>query len=173
MPIRFRCEYCDQLLGIARRKAGTLVCCPNCQRDVQVPADPASPLPVADPLPAAAPVGLFDRDDSDVLLQGGAPAATESSRAPAANGRGLAPPPAPPPPPGPWGSIGGRMGLDRWAPSPSNSGGAPAAGASGGYPPPNGVVLSPILATILTVVVILLVASAFGIGVLVGRSWAG
>ena len=28
MPIRFRCAYCNQLMGIARRKAGTVVRCP-------------------------------------------------------------------------------------------------------------------------------------------------
>jgi hypothetical protein len=147
--------------------------CPNCQREVLVPGESASPLPVAAPVaPAAPPVGLFDRDDFDALLQGGAPPATESSRAPA-NGRGLAPPAPPPPPPAPMASVGGPVGLDRWAPSPSNAGAAGAAAGGGSYPPPNGVVLSPVLATILTVVVILLVASAFGIGVLVGRSWAG
>ena len=30
MPIRFRCAYCNQLMGIARRKAGTVIRCPNC-----------------------------------------------------------------------------------------------------------------------------------------------
>jgi len=166
MPIRFRCEHCDQLLGIARRKAGTLVRCPNCQHDVQVPGESASPLPVAAPVAAPAPpVGLFDRDDFDVLLQGGAPPVTEGSRAPA-NGRGVAPPPPP------MASVGGTMGLDRWAPAPSNASGAGGGGgASGSYPAPAGVVLSPLMATALTVAVILLVASAFGVGVLVGRAW--
>jgi hypothetical protein len=37
MPIRFRCVHCKQLLGIARRKAGTLVRCPKCQQQVLVP----------------------------------------------------------------------------------------------------------------------------------------
>jgi hypothetical protein len=161
MPIRFRCEHCDQLMGIARRKAGTLVRCPNCQKEVHVPSDPAPPVPVAvaapaPPAVAAPPAGVFDRDDFDVLLQGGAPAATESSRARAANGRGA-----------PVASVGGTMGLDRWGPAH-----APSASASGSYPPPPaGVVLSPLLATILTVAVILLLASAFGAGVLVGRAW--
>src|SRR5262245_16286190 len=147
MPIRFRCEHCDQLMGIARRKAGTLVRCPNCQRDVQVPTEPAAPLPVAvsapaPPLAAAPPVGVFDRDDFDVLLQGGAPGPTEGHRSRAPNGRAQ-PVPAPLPPPA--APVGGTMGLDRWAPAP-----APApAGASASYPPsPNGVVLSPMLATI-------------------------
>ena len=37
MPIRFRCAYCNQLLGISRRKAGTVVRCPTCAGQVVVP----------------------------------------------------------------------------------------------------------------------------------------
>lgn len=37
MPIRFRCVYCNQLLGIARRKAGTIVNCPHCGERLIVP----------------------------------------------------------------------------------------------------------------------------------------
>ena len=37
MPIRFRCVYCNQLLGIARRKAGTIVRCTSCQGQLIVP----------------------------------------------------------------------------------------------------------------------------------------
>src|SRR5207248_11693560 len=40
MPIRFRCAYCNQLMGIARRKAGTIVRCPKCAGEVIVPALP-------------------------------------------------------------------------------------------------------------------------------------
>lgn len=161
MPIRFRCTRCDQLMGIARRKAGTRVRCPSCQSEVEVPPEPqeeASPAPPPHP----APVGVFDRDDFDVLLQGAAVVKTESSRPGAANRRG------PAAPPGPMVSIGGTMGLDRWAQPPGTSGSfAPAAAPAGG------VVLSPLWATILTVAAVLLVASAFGAGVLVGRAWGG
>jgi len=38
MPIRFRCAYCNQLMGIGRRKAGTVVRCPSCAGEVIVPA---------------------------------------------------------------------------------------------------------------------------------------
>src|SRR5262245_62249565 len=38
MPIRFRCVYCDTLLGIARRKSGTVVKCPSCAGRLIVPA---------------------------------------------------------------------------------------------------------------------------------------
>jgi hypothetical protein len=37
MPIRFRCAYCNQLMGIARRKSGTVVRCPKCAGEVIVP----------------------------------------------------------------------------------------------------------------------------------------
>ena len=48
MPIRFRCCYCDKLLGIARRKAGSVVDCPHCSEKLIVPtpdaeAEAASP----------------------------------------------------------------------------------------------------------------------------------
>jgi hypothetical protein len=96
MPIRFRCVYCEQLLGIARRKAGTVVKCPNCAGQVIVPApeaeddssDPESPTARADDVPvrematvpektAPAPPStakgdggmLFERSDFDELLK--------------------------------------------------------------------------------------------------------
>jgi len=37
MPIRFRCAYCNQLMAISRRKAGTVVRCPKCAGDIIVP----------------------------------------------------------------------------------------------------------------------------------------
>jgi DNA-directed RNA polymerase subunit RPC12/RpoP len=37
MPIRFRCAYCNQLLSIATRKAGTIIKCPTCAGKVVVP----------------------------------------------------------------------------------------------------------------------------------------
>jgi phage FluMu protein Com len=40
MPIRFRCGYCNRLLGIARRKAGTETTCPHCGYTLTVPDDP-------------------------------------------------------------------------------------------------------------------------------------
>lgn len=37
MPIRFRCAYCNRLLGIATRKAGTDTTCPHCGYTITVP----------------------------------------------------------------------------------------------------------------------------------------
>jgi DNA-directed RNA polymerase subunit RPC12/RpoP len=39
MPIRFRCNRCSLLLGIARRKAGTETRCPHCGATLLVPKD--------------------------------------------------------------------------------------------------------------------------------------
>src|SRR5690348_13648008 len=94
MPIRFRCPYCNQLLGIARRKAGTVVPCPTCHSPVTVPlasqedGPPSPPPPAAipepEPAPAAAPA-LFERSDFEDYLHDPVAAA----------------PPAPPPAPAP------------------------------------------------------------------------
>ncbi len=43
MPIRFRCAYCNQLMAISRRKAGTVVRCPKCAGEIVVPAPDGVP----------------------------------------------------------------------------------------------------------------------------------
>lgn len=47
MAIRFRCRRCQQLLGIASRKVGTQIVCPECGFAQTVPPEPAPSLPVA------------------------------------------------------------------------------------------------------------------------------
>lgn len=37
MPIKFRCEHCQQLLGISRSRAAATVDCPQCGRSLRVP----------------------------------------------------------------------------------------------------------------------------------------
>lgn len=37
MPIKFRCQHCQQLLGISRSRAGAIVDCPGCGRSLRVP----------------------------------------------------------------------------------------------------------------------------------------
>lgn len=37
MPIKFRCNYCRQLMGIAHNKAGSMIDCPTCGRRLRVP----------------------------------------------------------------------------------------------------------------------------------------
>jgi hypothetical protein len=87
MPIRFRCAYCNQLMGIARRKAGTVVRCPNCAGQVIVPtpAGEASAPQTPTPKSSAGPL-IFEDDDIDKLFE---PKALEPAPAKPSN-----PPPA-------------------------------------------------------------------------------
>ena len=39
MPIKFRCQHCDQFLGIARSRAGAHVDCPRCGNVLRVPGN--------------------------------------------------------------------------------------------------------------------------------------
>ena len=69
MPIRFYCPFCDQLLGIASRKAGTVITCPRCKGEVGVPGPNESPpqdilVPLPEPIPSR-----------DLVLTGGQVAA--------------------------------------------------------------------------------------------------
>jgi hypothetical protein len=96
MPIRFRCVYCNQLLGISRRKAGTVVRCTTCggQLIVPDPNDPVTTEPagtrdheaVAAPPPAKAEAGsLLEQSDFDAILepQGAAPPSAAVASRPA------------------------------------------------------------------------------------------
>ncbi len=76
MPVRFRCVYCNQLLGISSRKAGTVVRCTNCEGQIIVPdAEPALQLaggerktvPGKEQTPL--PNDLFERNDLDELFK--------------------------------------------------------------------------------------------------------
>ncbi|MCR9199218.1 MAG: hypothetical protein NXI04_11275 [Planctomycetaceae bacterium] len=55
MPIKFRCRFCQQFLGISRSRAGAIVDCPQCGRSIRVPELdgrtrrlPAQPVPGRD-----------------------------------------------------------------------------------------------------------------------------
>lgn len=158
MPIRFRCPHCSQLLGIARRKAGSQVRCPTCQREATVPTeDEASlpempvPQPAAVPEPRGAPPALFERDDFEAILHG----SPEPSRA-----RGPA--------------VQTPVPVTKPQAAPPLPAAIPLPPASAWEPtvepvPMGGLVLSPAKATILTVAVILLLAVAFALGLIVGR----
>jgi DNA-directed RNA polymerase subunit RPC12/RpoP len=75
MPIHFRCVYCNQLLGTARRKAGTVVRCTSCEGQIIVPD--AEPKMAAAARPtrreAAVAVGagptVFEQNDLEELLR--------------------------------------------------------------------------------------------------------
>lgn len=49
MPIKFRCSYCRQFLGISRGRAGGVVDCPTCGRSIRVPGLDGSVQPVPTP----------------------------------------------------------------------------------------------------------------------------
>ena len=99
MPIRFRCAHCDKLLGIARRKAGSIVNCPQCGQPLIVPT-PEDEVPDAEEstkqteLPTdRGPAKLFEDGDLDKLL-GNAPAAPKP-RAAGHSSRAIVPQPRP------------------------------------------------------------------------------
>src|SRR5262249_11248115 len=157
MPIRFRCAYCNQLLGIARRKAGTVVRCPGCSGQVVVPS-----LEEAGLSEKKAGHGPFEGNEIDKMLEGTEqPSVIQPGPGPVlASQYAGAPPgtshraraetvPAPPLPVMPLPPVA--------APPP----------APGGAKPP-GIVLSPAKATLLSVGVVVALAIAFGSGLLVG-----
>ena len=138
-------------MGIARRKAGMTVTCPTCRAHIVVPQGeaeakqeaPASPAPPT----GAEAAPLFERSDFEDFLQN----PVNESPPPRADA------PVPPPPP---------FAVEIPAPPPLSL------PPSGALPPQSaGLVLSPTQATWLTVVAILLLALAFGAGLLVGYYW--
>src|SRR5438132_7912055 len=104
MPIRFRCAYCNQLLGISRRKAGTAVRCPTCAGKVIVPnADAEAPSDGSDP---SNPL-VFERSDFDDLLNTEGEAAVPLEKKEGAETAADVPVPlssTSSPPPGAWGT---------------------------------------------------------------------
>src|SRR5437588_5705891 len=82
MPIRFRCAYCNQLMGIARRKAGAIVRCPTCAGQVVVP-DPRAASGSSKPEKP----GVFERKDFGKVFQDPAAAGGPSSGPPSRGAR--------------------------------------------------------------------------------------
>ena len=172
MPIRFRCVYCDKLLGIATRKAGTVVNCPQCGQPLIVPTPEPEPEPAhvgSKSAPATAPAGnVFEQDDFDVLLEADATVQAAPEPPPQPRRKTSVKPPAPDPSPLPprpyaaeqrWPATGGSQ---QYAPLPLP---APA--------PPKGIVLSGGKMILAVVAVCFLMLVAFGIGLLVGRQMSG
>jgi hypothetical protein len=169
MPIKFRCAYCNQLLGIARRKAGTVVRCPTCAGQVVVPAPEADE---SAPTPGAPQAALFERSDFDNLFEPLEPAPLVNQPAGAVVPKaapGPAPPPGGNPPVGGWRTeVGGDFDVEQLRVPHQPV--FPPAKATGPRP---GIVLSPLVATILSVLVILALAVAFAAGLAVGYFWWG
>jgi hypothetical protein len=155
MPIRFRCAYCNQLLGIARRKVGTVVRCPTCAGQVVVPDRDAEGLDKADDVPEQP---LFERNDFDDLFN--LPGNGESPRAlasqPQAGPRVVEPA-------GSWGTHAEpEFDVERLHPVPA------AASQERETIRPPGLHLSPLMATLLTVGVLAAMAGSFLAGLLAG-----
>jgi phage FluMu protein Com len=83
MPIRFRCAYCNQMMGIATRKAGSVVRCPKCAGEIIVPTPERVTAP---PGGLVKPVNATFEDQALDQLFG--PAATQPA---ATDHAGLAP----------------------------------------------------------------------------------
>jgi DNA-directed RNA polymerase subunit RPC12/RpoP len=188
MPIRFRCVYCDKLLGIARRKAGAVVNCPHCSEKLIVPTPeapdegpntegpaPETPQKEVQQEPAFSPVNsggqLFERSDFEALLQ---PEPTYRSNEPEEDVPSPAKPkakskqksgrPAPLPlPPNPL-DFNNNMEdvLPPLAPIPLDE--APQLG-----PASEGIYISRNRATWLSVIAVLALAGTFALGVVVGK----
>ena len=163
MPIRFRCVYCDKLLGIATRKAGTVVNCPQCGQPLIVPSpepqavQPAAATsgpPASPPSTAPARENPFERDDFDVVLSN-----EPTYDAPS-------PPPRRPPTPAPATIPAQPFARERSLPAPPRPTPVPAPLP---LPVPAGLMLTPAKLILALVLVCLLVGLAFGGGVLVGR----
>jgi hypothetical protein len=160
MPIRFRCAYCNQLLGISRRKAGTVVRCPTCAGQVIVPNAeaemPQSNLGAADPL-------VFERNDfSDLLNTEGGEAVPVEKKEDVANASDspVALPSSPEPPPGAWGTHPEpAFDLERLNPVPL---------ATAESVPQPGLFLSTRNAILVAVAVAILLAIFFGAGLVLG-----
>jgi hypothetical protein len=160
MPIRFRCAYCNQLMGIARRKAGSVVRCPKCAGQVVVPLPDQideegtdNPQALANP-PAVQPQGregkLFEQSDFEKLLD----------ESPAGGPQVIQPPPI----------SGSGAGIH-------------GAFADPGLPEYEAVPLGPMKSTsrgifltsgvlaVVSALIVVLVGMAFFLGLLLGRSY--
>ena len=147
MPIRFRCVYCNKLLGIARRKGGAVVNCPQCHQPLIVPTpEPDNSATAAATAGAGAtsaspgPSKLFERDDFDVLLDEDQTFPADPPAIPR-----YASPSAPP------------FAAERGLPNPSRRAAKP-------------IVIGKMTAILVGCLVLLLLAIAFGAGILVGRA---
>jgi hypothetical protein len=168
MPIKFRCVHCNKLLGIARRKAGTIVDCPQCKQQLIVPTpDDPEPEPEEDqvtvqPEPVKPPPKLFEQDNFEILLQE-QDAPTYRSH----EGAHYAPAPT--------------FAAERNLPIPATVMSPPSGAAPAPLPLPyptqhqqpqraGGVVLSGGKIMLILVVMFFVVAGAFGAGIFVGKS---
>jgi phage FluMu protein Com len=145
MPIRFRCVYCNQLMGIARRKAASVVRCPKCQGQVVVPTPEGMESSEAADAEDKKD-NVFEQSDFSKFLSEGTPAPLESSGHQVSSAAPKAMKPAP--------QVHAPM--------------MPETGALA-----RGIFFTPGTLTLLGVLVVLLLGVAFFFGLLLGRSSGG
>jgi len=161
MPIRFRCVYCDKLLGIAKRKAGAVVNCPQCGQPLIVPTpEPEATAAASQPAsPPPNPGKLFEQDDFDVLLERDATFRSPDPPPPPKRAKAPTPPVVNPLPPRPF-------AVERNLPA------APESYPEASPRPParsGKLVLSGGMLVLTLIAVLVLMGLAFGGGILVGK----
>jgi hypothetical protein len=164
MPIRFRCAYCNQLMGIARRKGGTVVRCPTCGGQVIVPQPHGEPA--AQPAKQKQAGAVFEQADfGDVFQQ---PANGSSGARQKAAAVMPAPAPAPPPAAAPPPAPSPPAPLPLPAPVEAEPvylpGPTPGAGV---------LVLNTAKLVLLGAILVMLLALSFMAGLLIGRTSVG
>jgi len=147
MPIQFRCPHCNQLLSIARRKAGSTTNCPTCDGRVIVPRLPSAQSASTEK-GKEEPNDLLEKDDFDELFRAGNP------RAVADPGSGLA-----------FGDPSGRVLTSGPSVSERSARQPPERPAA----PKPGIHLSPSATVWAVVLAICLIVLAFLAGLVVGR----
>src|SRR5262249_25525242 len=159
MPIRFRCAYCNQLMGIARRKAGSVVRCPSCAGQIIVPNPEGGEGSGSQIREENAP--LFERSDFGKIFDSAA--GTKQGPQPAAPPRPMAEPSpaaAPPVPPLPVETRGEPVkqeyDLERVEPTLLTPDGTISARP--------GIWISPTLATVFSILAVILLALVFAAG---------
>ena len=169
MPIRFRCAYCNQLMGIAKRKVGQVVTCPKCGGQVVVPTpDPA--MEEEDKKAGNAGAAFEEDDEVQKLLdfvEETRPAPTAQPPAGARKGAApvlQAPPPTVPAQRSPPQPVSGATFATDIDVVPLTSGNMPP------LVPARGVYLTTGVLSIVLFLAALLVGLAFLLGFLLGRS---
>ncbi len=83
MPIRFECVHCGKRLGIARRKAGAVVTCPTCHKQLIVPTPSEEELQEAENRPVSTePVAIPAGSRAASTTRGSAGASPPASAPP-------------------------------------------------------------------------------------------
>jgi phage FluMu protein Com len=155
MPIRFRCAYCNQLLGISTRKAGTVVKCPTCAGQVVVPGAESSSA-VQNPSSL-----VFERADFPELLSSDEPQVAPHTQQEAEQGQAEASSAiVSAPPPGSWGTHAEPpYDVEKIHPTPAVVTAEPIGARTGLF-------LAPRQLKVLAILAALLVVMAFAAGML-------